>query len=56
MNKVFLLSLSLSTVIILWHLIFSLFGVAWVVHSSVRGNFLSCHGSFMGKKKKKKKA
>lgn len=37
----------------LWHLIFSLFGVTWVMHSMVKENLLSWHGSFVGKKHKK---
>lgn len=35
------------------HLIYSPFGVEWVMHSSVRGNLLDWHESFMGKKRKK---
>ena len=37
----------------LWLLILSLFGVQWVMHSSVRRNLLGWHGSFMGKKREK---
>ncbi|RVW48467.1 hypothetical protein CK203_088310 [Vitis vinifera] len=37
----------------LWLLIFSLFGVQWVMHSSVKRNLLGWHGSFMGKKREK---
>ena len=32
----------------LWNLIFSLFGVQWVLHSSVRGNLLGQNVSFCG--------
>ncbi|RVW42464.1 putative ribonuclease H protein [Vitis vinifera] len=37
----------------LWLLIFSLFGVQWVMHSSVKRNLLGWHGSFVGKKREK---
>ncbi|RVW36211.1 hypothetical protein CK203_095780 [Vitis vinifera] len=37
----------------LWLLIFSLFGVQWVMHFSVRRNLLGWHGSFVGKKREK---
>ena len=37
----------------LWLLIFSLFGVQWVMHSSVERNLLGWHGSFVGKKREK---
>ncbi|KAL6343049.1 hypothetical protein AAG906_017861 [Vitis piasezkii] len=37
----------------LWLLIFSLFGVQWVMHSSVKRNLLGWHGSFVGKKRRK---
>ena len=34
----------------LWSLIFSLFGVHWVLHSTVRGNLLGWSGVFVGKR------
>lgn len=34
----------------LWQLAFSLFGVTWVIHYSVKENVLSWHGSFVGKR------
>ena len=37
----------------LWDLLFTLFGVSWVLPSSVRETLLSWHGSFVGKKRKK---
>nr|CAN60781.1 hypothetical protein VITISV_022451 [Vitis vinifera] len=37
----------------LWLLILSLFGVQWVMHSSVKRNLLGWHGSFVGKKREK---
>ena len=37
----------------LWLLIFPLFGVQWVMHSSVKRNLLGWHGSFVGKKREK---
>lgn len=37
----------------LWEMLFSLFGVLWVVPSSVRETLLSWNGSFVGKKRKK---
>ena len=37
----------------LWLLNFSIFGVQWVMHSSVRRNLLGWHGSFVGKKREK---
>ena len=39
--------------IMLWLLILSLFGVQWVMHSSVKKNLLGWHGSFVGKKREK---
>ena len=38
---------------VLWDLLFNLFRVSWVLPSSVRETFLSWHGSFVGKKRKK---
>ena len=38
---------------ILWQLIFSLFGVQWVMHSSVRGLLLSWGDFLVGRKRKK---
>ena len=35
----------------LWNLIFSLFDVQWVLHSTVRGNLLGWNGASRGKKK-----
>ena len=32
----------------LWSLIYSLFGVQWVMHSSIRRNLLDWHGLFVG--------
>ena len=37
----------------LWEMLFSLFGVLWVVPFSVRETLLSWNGSFVGKKRKK---
>ena len=37
----------------LWQLIFALFDVQWVMHSSVRGVLLSWGGSLVGRKRKK---
>ena len=36
----------------LWEMFFTLFGVQWVLPSSVRATLLGWNGSFMGKKKK----
>ena len=38
---------------VLWDLLFNLFGLSWVLPSSVRETLLSWHGSFVGKKRKK---
>ncbi|RVX10352.1 hypothetical protein CK203_016077 [Vitis vinifera] len=38
---------------VLWELLFTLFGVSWVLPSSVRETLLSWHGSFVGKKRRK---
>ena len=38
---------------LLWQLVFSLLGVVWVVHSSVKEMLLGWHGHFVGKKRKK---
>ena len=37
----------------LWQLIFALFDIQWIMHSSVRRTLLSWGGSFVGKKRKK---
>lgn len=37
----------------LWWLVFALFGVQWVMSSSIKDVLLSWHRSFVGKKKKK---
>ena len=37
----------------LWSLIFSLFGVQWVLHSSIKRNLLGWHGAFVGKRREK---
>ena len=36
----------------LWHFVFSLFGVPWVLPSTVKDVLLSWHGSFVGRLKK----
>ena len=36
-----------------WHLLFALFGLSWVLPSSVRELLSSWHGSFLGRKRKK---
>ncbi|RVX18352.1 hypothetical protein CK203_006746 [Vitis vinifera] len=38
---------------VVWDLLFTLFGVSWVLLSSIRETLLSWHGSFVGKKRKK---
>ena len=38
---------------VLWDLLFNLFGLSWMLPSSVRETLLSWHGSFVGKKRKK---
>ena len=37
----------------LWNLLFSLFGVAWVLSGSVKETLLGWHGAFVGKTRKK---
>ncbi|RVW12371.1 putative ribonuclease H protein [Vitis vinifera] len=41
---------------VLWDLLFTVFGVSWVLPYSVKETLLSWHGSFVGKKRKKNKA
>ena len=38
---------------VLWDLLFTLFSVSWVLHSSVKEVLLGWHGSFVGKKRRK---
>ncbi|KAJ9707665.1 hypothetical protein PVL29_002622 [Vitis rotundifolia] len=38
---------------VLWNLLFSLFGVAWVLSGSVKETLLGWHGAFVGKTRKK---
>ena len=38
---------------VLWNLVFSLFGVAWVLSCSVKETLLGWHGAFVGKTRKK---
>ena len=38
---------------VLWNLLFSLFGVAWVLSCSVKETLLGWHGAFVGKTRKK---
>ena len=40
-------------VAMIWHLIFALFGVQWVMPNSIKETILSWSGSFVGKKRKK---
>ena len=49
----FLSLYAISKVQSLWHLIFALFGVQWVMHSTIRGVLLSWCGISVGKKRKK---
>ena len=37
----------------LWSLLFSLFDVQWVLHSSIKRNLIAWHGAFVSKKKEK---
>ena len=37
----------------LWSLLFSLFGVAWVLSGSIKETLLGWHGAFVGKTRKK---
>ena len=38
---------------VLWELLFSLFGVNWIISGSVRDMLLGWKGTFVGKRKKK---
>ena len=38
---------------LLWQLVFSLFAVVWVLHTSVQATFLSWHSRSVGRRKKK---
>ena len=37
----------------LWSLLFSLFDVQWVLHSSIKRNLIGWHGAFVRKRKEK---
>ena len=37
----------------LWSLIFSIFGLQWVLHSSIKRNLFGWHGAFVGKRREK---
>ena len=37
----------------IWHLIFALFGVHWVLPNSIKETILGWNGTFVGKKRKK---
>ena len=37
----------------LWSLLFSLFDVQWVLHSSIKRNLIGWHGAFVSKREKK---
>ena len=37
---------------VLWHLLFSLFNVDWMISSSMKDTLLSRHDSFVGRKRK----
>ena len=37
----------------LWSLLFSLFDVQWVLHSSIKRNLIAWHGAFVSKRKEK---
>ena len=38
---------------VLWNLLFSLFGVAWILSCSLKETFLGWHGAFVGKAREK---
>ena len=38
---------------LLWELLFSLFRLYWVIHSTVKGTLLGWHGSIIGRKRKR---
>ncbi|KAJ9701721.1 hypothetical protein PVL29_006900 [Vitis rotundifolia] len=38
---------------VLWNIVFSLFGVAWVLSCTVKETLLGWHGTFVGKTRKK---
>ena len=42
-----------NKVSMLWNLIFSLFGVQWVLHSTMRGNLLGWNDAFVGQRRAK---
>ena len=37
----------------LWSLLFSLFDMQWVLHSSIKRNLIGWHGAFVNKRKEK---
>ena len=41
---------------VIWHLLFSLFGVEWLLLYSIKNTLLGWHSSFVGKKWKKRVA
>ena len=54
MKKQLIIFLHCSKAVMLWHIVYALFGIEWVMHYTVRETLLGWYGSFIGETRKKK--